>query len=115
MTANLTYGLGNKRRLPRLLLVSLFLLMSIQFYGQQARALPNASFTFYPIDPLVNQVVRFNANGTVSSGPTYNWDFGDGTINKTTVSAITHSYGHAGNYTVSLTVDSQGAVATLTR
>jgi PKD repeat protein len=112
MTAHL---LESNRLLPRILLVSLLLLVSIQFYGQQARALPSASFTFSPIDPLVNQVVKFTVNGTVSSGSTYNWDFGDGTINKTSISSITHSYGQAGNYTVSLTVNSQGAVATLTR
>src|SRR5260370_41248444 len=101
-------------RLPRLLLVSLLLLKSIQFYGQ-AKALPNASFTFSPIDPLVNQAVKFSVNGTVSSGTSYYWGFGDGTTITTSNSTITHSYGQAGNYTVSLTITSQAAVATLTR
>ncbi len=115
MTANLTHPLGHERRLPRLLLVSLLLLMSIQFYGQQARSLPNASFTFSPIDPLVNQAVKFAFNGTISGGTSYNWDFGDGTTNSTAISTVTHSYGQAGNYTVNLRINSPGAVATLTR
>jgi PKD repeat protein len=89
--------------------------MSIQFYAPQARALPNASFTFSPVDPLVNQAVKFTVNGTVSSGTSYYWNFGDGTTNTTAISAIAHTYGAAGNYTVSLTVNSLGAVATLTR
>ena len=114
MTANLTHPLGNKRRPLRLLLVSLILLMSIQFYGQ-AKALPNASFTFSPIDPLATQAVKFTVNGTISSGTSYYWDFGDLTTNTTIISSITHSYGQTGNYTVSLRVNSQGAVATLTR
>jgi PKD repeat protein len=112
MTGYLTGGLGNKRLPLRLLLVSLLLFMCMQFYGQQARALPNASFTFSPVDPLVNQVVRFNVNGTVSSGTNYSWNFGDGGTNTTALSTITHTYGAAGNYTVILTVD---ALATLTR
>jgi PKD repeat protein len=89
--------------------------MSTQFYGQQARALPNASFTFSPVDPLVNQAVKFAVNGTVSSGTSYYWIFGDGTTNMTTIPTITHTYGVPGNYTVGLTVNSMGAIATLTR
>jgi PKD repeat protein len=115
MTANLTYGVGNKSLPLRLLLVSLLFLISIQFYGQQARALPNASFTFSPIDPLVNQTVKFTVNGTVSSGTSYVWSFGDGTTNTTTISTITHSYGQVGNYSVALTVSDKGASDTLTR
>jgi PKD repeat protein len=112
MTCNLTRGLRNKRLPIRLALLSLLLFMPIQFFGQQARALPNASFTFSPIDPLVKQAVKFTANGTISSGTSYYWDFGDGGTNTTTLSTIAHAYGAAGNYTVILTVD---AVATLTR
>ncbi len=115
MTANLTRGVGNKRRPLRLLLFCLLVLMSTQFYAQQARALPNASFTFSPVDPLVNQAVKFTVNGTVSSGTSNSWNFGDGTINTTSIPTIAHTYGVAGNYTVSLTVNSLGAVATLTR
>jgi PKD repeat protein len=112
MTWDLIRGLGTKKLPVRLVLVGVLLLMCIQFYGQQARALPNASFTFSPIDPLVNHAVTFTVNGTISGGTSYSWDFGDGGVNATTLSTITHTYGAAGNYTVVLTVD---AVATLTR
>jgi PKD repeat protein len=112
MTANLKRLSGNKRLPVRLILVSMLLLMCIQFYGKQASALPVASFTVSPVDPLVGHAVTFTVNGTVSSGTSYNWDFGDGGINVTTLSTITHTYGAVGNYTVILTVD---AVATLTR
>jgi PKD repeat protein len=112
MTGDLTHGLGNKNLPLRLVLVSMLLLMSIQSYGQQVRALPNASFTFSPVDPLVNRAVTFTVNGTVSSGTGYSWNFGDGGTNTTMLSTITHTYGAAGNYTVILAVD---AVATLTR
>jgi PKD repeat protein len=115
MIGDLTRPLGNKRLPVRLVLVSMLLLMCIQFYGQQASALPIASFTVSPVDPLVNHAVTFTVNGTTSSGASYYWDFGDGGTNRTTLSTIGHTYGAAGNYTVVLTVDTSGAVATLTR
>jgi PKD repeat protein len=115
MTWDLIRGVGTKKLPVRLFIVGVLLLMCIQFYGQQARALPNASFTFSPIDPLVSHAITFTVNGTTSSGTSYNWDFGDGGINATALSTITHTYGAAGNYTVVLTVNSAGAVATLTR
>jgi PKD repeat protein len=65
-----------------------------------------AAFTFSPVTPEVNQVVRFNAaTSTPGSGRTilrYDWDLGDGAVK----SGITveHDYSPSGVYLVTLTV-----------
>jgi hypothetical protein len=79
---------------------------------------PIASFTFSPSAPLLGQLVTFNGSGssdpdgTVSS---YSWSFGDGSSGATGVST-THSYTHAGTFTVQLSVtDNSGSVAATAR
>ena len=73
---------------------------------------PIASFTFTPTDPLVHEIVTFDASASTPDGGTiisYTWNFGDG--NTTTVSdpIITHAYSTYGTYTVTLNVtDSEG-------
>ncbi len=103
------------RLLPRLVLAGLLLIMSIQLYGHEARGLPNASFTYWPIDPLANQVVTFTVNGTVSPGTNYSWDFGNGTTLATTAASVTGRYPASGTYTVTLTITDQKSTDTLSR
>jgi parallel beta-helix repeat protein len=75
---------------------------------------PIASFTYYPLSPIVNQMVTFNASNSADSDGTitnYEWNFGDGNTTNTTEETITHFYISAEDYTVNLTVtDDDGAI-----
>jgi parallel beta-helix repeat protein len=75
---------------------------------------PIASFTYYPLNPIVNQMVTFNASNSADSDGTitnYEWNFGDGNATNTTEETITHFYSSAEDYTVNLTVtDDDGAI-----
>jgi PKD repeat protein len=57
---------------------------------------PVANFTVSPASPKANQPVVFNASATtVGLGATitsYEWDFGDGSTETTTVPGVTHTY-----------------------
>jgi YVTN family beta-propeller protein len=53
-----------------------------------------------------DSTVRF---GTIA---TYSWNFGDGTVDTTTVPTTTHTYGTRGSYTVTLTLTSSGGTST---
>lgn len=71
-----------------------------------------ARFVFSPLTPQVLQVVNFDGSsstpGTGRSIVHYNWDFGDGDLNKTGVT-VTHDFSPSGVYLVTLTVtDSAG-------
>lgn len=74
------------------------------------RVPPVASFTWTPPTPKVGEPVTFDASASTPNGGTiiiYEWDFGDGGYS--TGKIVTHTYDHAGNYTVTLNVtDSQG-------
>jgi subtilase family serine protease/uncharacterized membrane protein len=66
---------------------------------------PIASFTYSPLNPLINDTITFNA--TTSYDPDgfvvkYEWDFGDGV--ESTGEVVEHSYSMSGNYTVLLRV-----------
>ncbi len=66
---------------------------------------PQATFTFAPERPSVDETVRFDAAG--SSDPDgriaqYDWSFGDGTSAQG--ETVTHQYSSEGNFTVTLTV-----------
>ena len=71
--------------------------------------MPEASFTYSPTEPIVDQSVTFNASasndleGAIAS---YEWDFGDGETDSGEV--VHHPYTEDGAYTVTLTV-SDGA------
>ncbi len=69
-------------------------------------ASPVASFFYTPSNPVVNQVIQFNAteshdpDGTIEQ---YQWDFGDGTPGDTGV-LVDHRFSGTGTYTVYLRV-----------
>ena len=70
---------------------------------------PIASFTYTPLDPIVNQTITFNASDSYDPDggdiTKYEWVFDDGNIANTTEAIITHSYSEAGDYIVNLTVE----------
>ncbi|MFQ6120946.1 MAG: PKD domain-containing protein, partial [Methanosarcinales archaeon] len=72
---------------------------------------PFAFGTFFPENPVVNQIITFNASDSYDSDGyivKYEWNFGDGT-NETGI-IVNHSYSSVGNYMVTLTVtDNDGA------
>ena len=84
--------------------------------GQQ-RA-PLGSFVMNPETAHVNDVVEFNASGSISGwngtheNPivSYTWDFGDGNGTSSVESTINHSYAEAGVFNVTLTVSDSGNV-----
>jgi PKD repeat protein len=75
-------------------------------------ALPTATFTVTPSNPVVNDPVTFDASASFASDGTivrYVWNFGDETTSDETIPTVTHSFASAGNYTITLTVvDDQG-------
>ena len=77
---------------------------------------PVASFTFTPPDPLVHELVTFDASASTPDGGTivsYTWDFGDGNVTTTNNPIITYAYETYGTFTVTLNVtDSEGKWAT---
>ena len=80
---------------------------------------PIASFTYSPENPIVNQVITFNASSSYDPDryiTKYRWNFGDGNITNLTRDIITHSYSSAGIYSVTLTVrDDDGAINSTTK
>ncbi|MDW8040331.1 MAG: PKD domain-containing protein [Nitrososphaerota archaeon] len=92
--------------------------------GQKTAAIhvsqrPVASFTFSPPDPLVHEIVTFDASGSSPDGGvivSYTWDFGDGNVTTTSSSIITHAYETYGTFTVTLKVtDSEGKWDTVSK
>ena len=72
-----------------------------------------ARFSYSPENPIINQLITFNASSSTGNITIYEWDFGDGS-NATGIIA-THSYSATGTYTVNLTVtDDNGATGTTT-
>ena len=78
---------------------------------------PKANFTVFPETAMVGENIKFDAsaslpgcNGTHTMPITeYRWNFGDGNVTVTTEPIIYHTYGTAGNYSVTLTVYAPGA------
>jgi len=72
--------------------------------------IPVADFVWSPSEPEVDEVVTFDASASLPVGGeivSYEWDFGDG--NHATGEIVTHAYGSAGTYTVTLNLtDSEG-------
>jgi len=89
--------------------------MSIAVSPANATA-PTAAFTFSPASPDMGQTVTFDASSTTDEGATCNscsfiWDFGDSTTG--TGRVVTHVFGAAGTYTVTLTaIDAVGTSST---
>ncbi len=76
---------------------------------------PIASFSYSPLNPVVNQTITFNASNSTDPDGTienYEWDFGDGEIAEGEI--VTHSYSSAKDYTVKLTVTNNEGVANST-
>ncbi|MDH7607626.1 MAG: PKD domain-containing protein [Candidatus Bathyarchaeota archaeon] len=73
---------------------------------------PVAVFTFSPPDPLVHELVTFDASASSPDGGvivSYTWDFGDGNVTTTNNPIITHAYDTYGTFSVTLNVtDSEG-------
>lgn len=68
---------------------------------------PEAAFSWLPTIPEAGQTVNFDASESAPNGGeivSYSWDFGDGKTQTTDQTAITHTFEHYGNYSVSLTV-----------
>jgi parallel beta-helix repeat protein len=67
---------------------------------------PVAIFTYYPPEPIKNQITTFNASQSYDTDGiiiSYKWEFGDGTVT-TTDPIINHTYTVAGTFMVNLTV-----------
>ncbi|MFX0099418.1 MAG: PKD domain-containing protein [Candidatus Hodarchaeota archaeon] len=63
---------------------------------------PVANFTVSVNTTYTGKLVNFTFTGNVGNGlATVDWDFGDGSLNATTVNT-THAYNTAGNYTITL-------------
>ncbi|MEM4713253.1 MAG: PKD domain-containing protein [Candidatus Bathyarchaeia archaeon] len=80
---------------------------------------PVAAFTFSPPDPLVHELVTFDASDSSPDGGvivSYTWNFGDGNVTTTSIPIITHAYSTYGTFTVTLNVtDSEGKWDTETK
>ncbi|MEM2523013.1 MAG: PKD domain-containing protein, partial [Candidatus Bathyarchaeia archaeon] len=80
---------------------------------------PVAVFTFSPPDPLIHEVVTFDASASTPDGGvivSYTWDFGDGNITTTSNPVMTHAYETYGTFTVTLNVtDSEGKWDTVSK
>jgi PKD repeat protein len=65
---------------------------------------PIANFTFYPLNPCVNQTIIFTDNSIDQDGDVsqWQWDFGDG--NTSTLQNPTHHYTSDDMFTITLTV-----------
>ncbi|MBI2675905.1 MAG: PKD domain-containing protein [Candidatus Aenigmarchaeota archaeon] len=72
--------------------------------GRSRQDEPFASFTFYPSEAEVEEIVRFTDYSTDSDGriDRWRWDFGDGQIS--TDRNPSHSYSREGTFTISLRV-----------
>lgn len=79
---------------------------------QVAASSLNASFAFFPSNPLVGQSISFN--DTSKGGPTaWSWTFGDGAAS--TQQNPTHAYAAAGAWSVKLTVSGGGVSDSATK
>jgi len=77
--------------------------------------IPVADFSAEPTSVVETQPVNFTDLSTGFPNWWF-WNFGDGqTENRTTNLTFNHSYAHAGNYTVSLTVGNEFGTSTKTR
>jgi len=80
-------------------------------------AKPEASFSYSPLNPLVNQAITFDASSSSDSDGNivnYTWQFGDGSVAYGKI--VKHSYSTSGNYKVELKVtDNDDGTATTSK
>jgi len=80
---------------------------------------PQASFNWFPSNPVALEETLFNASGSSAGGATitsYHWDFGDGNVANVSDPTITHVFGQLGSYTVTLIItDSLGLTSSQSR
>jgi len=78
---------------------------------------PNANFTYSPQNPIINQIITFDASNSHDPDGTivkYEWEFGDGNIATGTI--VTNSYPSVGAYAVTLTTtDNDGATDSISK
>lgn len=80
-------------------------------------AVPEADFDVVTDPPVRNEPIEFDASDSADRDPefggeidTYEWDFGDGTIETTTDPVVEHTFATGGEHTVTLRVtDNDGA------
>ncbi len=89
-------------------------------FSTLSNELPNASFVYNPLKPIVDEKTIYNASesfdpdGYIPTNSGYMWRFGDGETAYGEI--VEHSYGITGNYNVTLTItDNEGAVANSTK
>jgi PKD repeat protein len=68
----------------------------------------NPNFTFSPAGPQAGQAVSFDASSSSGAPTSYNWNFGDGQTASSSGPTISHTYGAAGSYNVTLEVGKPG-------
>lgn len=87
-----------------------------------AQTPPQAAFIYYPIMPMVNDVMTFDASASKPGDPNvtlvnFGWNFSDGSPEVNTPNNVTtHSFGTPNNYNVTLNVtDSRGLWSTASK
>lgn len=94
------------------IIVALVQILGFSPLGTAQRGYPEASFTYTPLQPKVDETVTFNASESRPNGGTlqnYVWDFGDGNGVAEADPIASHAYSAQGNYSVTLiVVDSEG-------
>ena len=64
------------------------------------------TFSHSPENPIIDEIIRFNASSTYKDITSYDWDFGDGTT--AVGETVTHYYPSSEEYNVTLTVTRDG-------
>lgn len=81
---------------------------------------PEASFNWFPPNPVASEQTLFNASGSIGGGGasiiSYYWDFGDGDIANVSDPVLTHVFSHLGSFNVTLIVtDNDGLTGSLSQ
>lgn len=101
-TAKLKKG---RLRIAALLCLTFLIFSSISVMSASACKPPVAYFSYSPYEPVVNQVITFNASASYDPDGriiSYEWNFGDGTTGSGMI--VNHTYTTFGSYIVTLEV-----------